>query len=96
MQLAIGVPHGVQRGTDTVIGGNISRDGHDGQTVGHQWTKVLIEIVLTAAHRDHGRPRLSDHAGDGGADAAARRAGHHDHAPSKAQQILTHLIVRTR
>jgi hypothetical protein len=51
---------------------------------------MSIEICLRAAHRDHGRPGTSNHAGDGRPDTAARGAGHHDDAAVKLQQVIFH------
>jgi hypothetical protein len=57
---------------------------------GIQGDDVVVEIFFGPAHRDDRRPGLGDHPGHGGADAAARGAGHHDHAPLETEQIIRH------
>ena len=58
-----------------------------------RWTSghdVVVEILLGPAHRDDRRTGLGDHPRHGGADAAARGAGHYDHAPLETEQVIDH------
>ena len=49
-----------------------------------------VEVVFASTDRDDRRARLSNHAGNGGADAAAGGAGNDDHAPLEIEQIIDH------
>ncbi len=63
-------------------------DRHDRQaTLGHR-RDVLVEVFLRPADRDDGGTRLGGHARDGGADAAATGARHHDDAAVQPQKIV--------
>ena len=62
--------------------------GDDGQALLGERRDVLVEVLLRPADRDDGGACLGGHPRDGGADAAATGAGHHDDAAVQPQKIV--------
>ena len=90
MQFAVGPLGLLDRGGDAVLGRDIGGDRNDRQSALDQRDDVVVEILLGSAHRDDRRTGLGDHPRHGGADAAARGAGHYDHAPLETEQVIDH------
>ena len=90
MQFAVGAQRLLDGCVDAVLGRHVRGDRHDRQPTLDQRRDVVVEIFLGPAHRDDRRAGLGDHARHGGADTAARGAGHHDHATLETEQVIDH------
>ena len=90
VQFAVGALRVLDRGGHAVLGRDVGGDRDDRQSALDQRDDVVVEVFFGPAHRDDRRAGLGDHPRHGGADTAARGAGHHDHAPLETEQVIDH------